>query len=106
MTVHSNFGPYFQYILSLAIVIASLIVAKIILWIANKYVKKFTAKTKTDLDDLILEKIKKPIYYLAIIIGLSIALNPLSFPENVELILKRIMTSIIILFIAHLSWLD
>jgi len=100
---HESLGVYAQYVYALFILIGSVIAAKILLWFTNKYVKKLTSKTKTKLDDLILEKIQAPIYYLFIIIGLSLALAPLNFPENAETVIRKIMYSIMILFVAFIT---
>jgi len=56
-----------------AVVLGSLVFAKIIDVMINKYVSKLTSKTKTTVDDKILNAIHKPIYYLMVLAGLYIA---------------------------------
>ena len=102
MPLHETLGAYVQYVYALLILIGSVVAAKILLWFTNRYVKKITAKTKTKLDDLILEKIQMPVYYLFIIIGLSLALAPLNFSEGAETIIRKIMFSIMILFVSFI----
>jgi len=96
------FGASGKYIYALVILVISLIAAKVMLWFTNKYVGKLTAKTKTNLDDLILEKIKMPIYYLFVIIGLFIAIIPLTLSESAEMVVKNLMFSIVIIFLAYI----
>lgn len=94
------FDPYLQYIYAFLILVGSLIVAKILLWFTNVYVRKITAKTKTDLDDIILEKIRMPVYYIFILIGISLALKALSIPEAYAATIGKIFYSLIIFVIA------
>src|SRR4051794_8400870 len=52
--------------------------ARIVLFIFNKYVKKLTEKTETDLDDLVLEIITGPLYIILILTGAYYALQRLT----------------------------
>lgn len=86
------------YIYSVLILLVAVMVAKLVTWFINNYAKKIASKTKTKLDDLIFERIGVPIYYFFIIFGVFLALSPLNLSENIELILRRIILSINILF--------
>ncbi len=68
-------NEYFQFFL---ILIGSIIFAQIFNFTLKKYVKKITEKTKSDIDDIILAIITKPLYTLIIFIGLYLALKSLS----------------------------
>ena len=61
-----------KYVVSLLILIAAASFAKLILYIFANYLEKFAAKTKTDLDDLILDRVKKPFFYLVFLLFLKI----------------------------------
>lgn len=96
--------PYLnnKYIQSLIIVIAFLFLAKIILFVLKNYMIKLTAKTKTDIDDLIIERIKNPVYYILLFIGIKIALIQLNLPENFSKLTNNIMNSIVIIIITYI----
>ena len=47
-----------SWAISLGIVVGAIIVAKICYWAIGKYVKKITAKTKSNLDDLLVDKLE------------------------------------------------
>ncbi len=68
-------NEYLQFILIIA---GSIVFAKIFLFGLMKYIRKITKKTKTDLDDIILGIITKPLYVFIIFIGLYLALKSLS----------------------------
>jgi len=52
--------PYLnnQYVIALLIVLLSIILAKIFLFVFNKYLEHIAKKTKSEIDDLIFEHIK------------------------------------------------
>ncbi len=69
---------YNEYFQSFLILLGAVVFSKVFTFILNRYIKKITAKTKTDIDDIILKKTKKPIYILIILIGLFFSLKSLS----------------------------
>lgn len=92
-------NDYLRSLMILFLVFAGL---RIFVFIIEKVFVKFTARTKTDLDDLILDKSSKPITLLAFLIGFRIAIMELPLNENLNLIFSRIIFSFLIL---TLSWL-
>ncbi len=60
-----------KYIVSTLILILAVLLAKLILFIFKKILKKLTKKTKTTVDDLIVEKTEKPIFFLILALGLK-----------------------------------
>lgn len=96
----SSWGITNKYLGALIILIAYIILAKIFLIIIEKVVHVFTKKTKTHLDDLIIEKTKNPIFWILIFIGVYISFKQLNLPyEKFDKIILDIIISIIILFI-------
>ncbi len=64
-----------QIVRGLFIIAVSLIFAKILNAILQRYVKKIAQKTKTDIDDKILEIVTKPLYISVILLGVYFALR-------------------------------
>jgi len=79
-----------EYFQSLLIIIGSIILAKISYFIMTKYFKKITEKTKTDIDDIILKIIKKPLYVFILLVGFYFGLKSLSILEPYSLGIDRI----------------
>ncbi len=76
---HNTVG---DWALSLAIIIGTLVFTKILYWVFGKIVKGLTAKTKTKLDDLMVDMLEEPIVLIVTIIGVWFAIGRLSFPEG------------------------
>ena len=80
-------GTYFgntllQYLEALLILLATVIVAKVAYYIIKKYVQALTAKTATNLDDLLLAELEKPFIFFILILGLNFSVTPLSVPPG------------------------
>jgi small-conductance mechanosensitive channel len=80
-------NEYFQFLL---IVIGSVIFAKIFNLIVTKYIKKITEKTKTDIDDMLMKVVRKPLYIFIILVGFYFGLKSLSFFAPYSLGINRI----------------
>lgn len=69
-----------DYLIVLGIILGSIIVAKILYWISKNVIKKMTQKTKTNLDDILVDKIEEPVVF-GLILGASwYALSLLHYP--------------------------
>ena len=69
---------------SIVIILLSLITAQIVKIFLNKYAAKFAEKTKTEIDDLILKIITKPIYAGIVVTGVYLGIRILiKAPESV-----------------------
>lgn len=87
---------YITILTALGYIILSLILAKIVISIIiGKIILKATKKTKTELDDLIINTIKWPVYYGIILGGLYFAIK-LVFPQFSETVDMSIVTLSII----------
>ncbi len=92
-----------QWVTALAVIVAALLVGKTVYWVFQNVVRKLTAKTKTRLDDIILDMIEEPIVVILTVLGFGIAFNTLTFEsERVSLFIGRAMTAAITLSVAWL----
>ena len=60
---------------ALAIIIGTFVATKIVYWVLSNILRKLTAKTKTNLDDVLIDKLEKPIRYSILILGYWIAIH-------------------------------
>jgi len=74
----------------------------IVYFIFERYLKRLAGKTKTKLDDMILQNIKAPIYVLVFIIGLYYAVLPLSILQPYSGIVTSLFTVAQILVVAFI----
>ncbi len=78
---HNTIG---QWAISFAIVLGAVVVAKILYWLSKNVLKKLTAKTKTKLDDLLIDKLEEPVVLALVLTGLTVAFNRLYFSEAIN----------------------
>ncbi len=70
-----DFGVPTEIVIALTIIIASVIIARVTFYTIERWFTKLAARTKTRIDDKILEALRKPIYYIIILIGVQLALG-------------------------------
>ena len=71
-----------EWAIALGIILGGVIVAKILYWFTSSVIKKITAKTKTQLDDLLIDKVEKPVIFIVIIAAYYWAISYLNFPTG------------------------
>lgn len=67
-----------EYIVAILFLVGSVILSKIIEIVLKQYVKRFTKSTKTDIDDIILSIVTRPVYAFIIVIGLYLGAKQIS----------------------------
>ncbi len=77
--------------ISIGIMVASLIFGKVIFWIFKSVVLKATSKTKTKLDDILIDMLDEPFVYGVVAFGIHLGLNRLKFPETIDVVLEKII---------------
>ncbi len=96
---HNNIG---DWALALVIIVGTLIAAKAIYWVIGRIVKKLTSKTKTKLDDIMVDMLEEPIVLIVTIIGVWFAVGRLSFPEK---IMEWINNLYMVMIVLTITWL-
>ena len=71
-----------EWMISLLIIAGAFIGAKILYWLFSNIVKKITGKTKSQLDDLIVDKIEEPIVLAFVLGGFWLGLSYLNLSEG------------------------
>ena len=91
-----------QWFIALLIAVAAVVVGKVVYWVIKNVVHKLTSKTKTKLDDIIVDMIEEPIMFAIIIAGAWYGLKTLAFGEKVYLWIGHIYYILILLNVAWL----
>jgi MscS family membrane protein len=68
-----------DYAICLGIILGAIIGAKVLYWVSSNIIKKMTAKTKTNLDDIIVDKVEEPVLFGAVMGACWYAINRLTF---------------------------
>ncbi|MCK5539028.1 MAG: mechanosensitive ion channel family protein [Bacteroidales bacterium] len=71
-----------EWLIALSIIIGGAILGKLVYWFIGKVIKKYTNKTKTKLDDIIIDMVEEPIAFSIILFAGWYAIGTLSFPDN------------------------
>jgi len=87
---------------AIIIILLAVIIGKITMWIIKTIVKKLTAKTKTKLDDILIDMAEEPLVFAIVLAGISIGLHTLNLSRGLN---KVINTAYYILIIFNIAWL-
>ena len=89
--LHQEFygNSILNWAIAVGILILSFVVVKMLYWIFSNVIRRLTSKTKTSLDDVLIDKLEKPLTYLVLILGYWISFHYLVFKEEVELVLEN-----------------
>ena len=91
-----------QWLLALLIIAGAVIVGKILYWIFGRVVRRLTAKTKTRLDDIIVDMIEGPTIFVVALFGFWYGAHTLTLPDNLLLWVDQVFQVLIVLTIAWL----
>ena len=97
-----GYNSVMSLIMSLFIVIAAIIIGKVLYWAIGKFVKTMAAKTKSGLDDILVDKLEEPIVYGIVILGFYWGFNRLHFTEGVD---NFFASAFMVTFILNITWL-
>ena len=89
--IHQEFygNSILNWAIAVGILILSFVVVKMLYWIFSNVIRRLTSKTKTNLDDVLINKLEKPLTYLILILGYWISIHYLFFKEEVEVVLEN-----------------
>lgn len=91
-----------KYIHSLLILSISLIISRLAVYISQKIILKLTEKTKTKIDDFIVEKTTKPFSFILILIGIKLAVMPLELSGSTARTIDLGIWTVVIILITYL----
>jgi len=87
--------PLWKYLASLIYIFLAFYVSKFLDYLTRIWLKKWTEKTKTQLDDLLLGLLNGPIKVVSFVIFLNIGLGVFDWPDLVNKILDRVLKVIV-----------
>lgn len=91
-----------EWSIALALIVVTVVFAKMIYVGAGSFVKKVTKKTKNEFDDLLVDMLEEPMVFAIIILGVWYSLQTLNMTEAAESIIGR---AYYILIIFDVAWL-
>ena len=91
-----------EWLIALGIIMLSVLAGRVLFWVLSNVVKKITAKTKTNLDDILLDMVEEPISFAVAILGIWYGLDSLNLPDVGHVWINRIYY---LLIIFNIAWL-
>ncbi len=91
-----------KYVYSSTLLVVFYLLSQLVVLASRKIVAQLTKKTKTNIDDLIIKKINKPISLILLFIGVRLALLPLGIKQNILDVIEHIISSLIIITITYI----
>ena len=88
-------NPVWQYLASLIYIVLAFYVAKFLDWLTRVWLRQFTKRTQTSVDDQLLELLNGPVKVVAFVMFLHIGLSIFHWPEQVELWLHKGFTVVL-----------
>ncbi len=91
-----------EWAIALAIIIASVLLGRVVFWLLSNVVKKLTSKTKTRIDDIIIDMVEEPVAFAVSLLGIWYGLDSLNLPDAGHIWINRIYY---LLVIFNVAWL-
>ncbi|MFH1451740.1 MAG: mechanosensitive ion channel family protein [archaeon] len=92
------------YLRALVIFFIVFVVIRVLVFLLVKVIPKFTARTKTTLDDEILKRTSKPLTFIALFVGVRFAIGELKLNETLMMTIEEVVMTLIILASAYLTY--
>ncbi len=89
-------------IVSILILVGAIVIGKLLYWLIGTFAKSLAARTKSGLDDILIDKLEEPIVYGIVILGFYWGFTRLHFNESVDSFFANVF---MILFILNVTWL-
>jgi MscS family membrane protein len=90
-----------DWMIAAAMILGTIIVAKLIYWLIKNLLLKLTQKTKTNLDNLLLESLQQPVVFAMAVFGIWYSFQYLSFPDDTRDMFDK---AYFFLIIINITW--
>jgi len=86
-----------DWAISLIIIVGAIVVGKVAYWFLSKILKKITQKSKTKLDDILIDMMEEPLVVVVVLMGIWYGLQRLTFSEGLDQFVANSMQAAVIL---------
>jgi len=94
-----------EYLRAFVVLALSLIILRVALTIGYVVLKFLTRKTKTDADDLLIEKSRNPLTLWFLLISIRLGVEELTLSESVTRVVETSITTLIVISLAYVVYL-
>jgi len=89
-----------DWTIAIVIITFSVVLSKILYWVFKNFIKRAASKTKTKIDNILVDMLEEPMIFALIIVGVWFALSTLSFSELALIFIDRVYYVLIIFNVA------
>ena len=86
-----------DWAISLAMIVGAIVVGKVAYWFLSKVLKKFTQKSKTKFDDILIDMMEEPLVVVVVLMGFWYGLERLTFSDGIDEFIAHSMQAAVIL---------
>ncbi|MAG45454.1 MAG: hypothetical protein CMH63_01630 [Nanoarchaeota archaeon] len=94
----SGFG---SHILGFLVFLGFLVIARMFIFVYEKYLLKLTEKTENNLDDKLIRGIRKPVFFGLLFLGVYFGSKVIEFPSDVGDYVNKTVLSFVVIFFAY-----
>ena len=81
----------------IVVLVASVLLAKLADWFMTRILRRLTSRTKTQLDDRLLDMMHKPVFYSVLLTGVVIAVQMLNLPAPLHFVSSALVKTLVVL---------
>lgn len=89
-----------EWLIALGIIIGGVIASKIIYWVFKNVMRKLTEKTKTQLDDIIVDMVEEPLSLAIVVYGMWLGLGTLALSERLQFWIDKGIYLVVLITVA------
>lgn len=99
LTWHGNTTG--EWGISLSVILGAILVSRLLHWFFKTQIRKLTARTKSNLDDLIIDTVEEPVLMGVVVVGIYWGLERLHMSEAAQLWVNRLYH---VLIVINVTW--
>lgn len=95
-------NPLGEWLIALAWFVGSIVLARTLYWISQRFLKPLAAKTSSQLDDLLVDTLEEPLAFAIVVVGMWWGYDHLDFGVSVQGWMQKVFTILVTL---NVTWL-
>ena len=86
-----------QWLITFLIIVGALVVGRAVYWLIGKTVKRMAAKTRTHLDDILVDMLEEPFVLAIVVMGIWYGVSLLDMTDTIRMHIDKVVYALLIL---------
>ncbi len=95
-------GSWERLLMAAGVFTLVVVVGLIVYFLLNRSIGRLVKKTRSSVDDLIFARVMRPIIPIFVIVGIFMGKNILDLPTNIDLMVEKILTAVLLFLLFHM----